>query len=110
MEVGNSEVEICSLNHFRNSTADFALPASVLLVQDDVLASDPQHTFVAEYDQSLFVVRLIDHCDSATEHRHAVALLQRALPLAADIILVACLDQVVSSLLLRHPTLRSGIT
>ena len=70
----------------------FAFPAVVLLIQNDVLAGNPQHQPVPQHDQSLFVVSLLDHCDSATEHCHAVALFQGALPLAADVVLLACLD------------------
>src|ERR1019366_3087475 len=82
---------------FTSGVVGYAFPAPVLLIQDDFTAGNPHHVPVPQHDQSLFVVSLFDHCDSATEHRHAVALLQGALPLAADVILVACLDQVVQS-------------
>src|ERR1035437_1270415 len=70
----------------------FALPAHVLLVQDDVLAGDPQRKPVPQHDHDLFISSLLDHCDSATEQCHAVTLFQGTLPLAADVILIACLD------------------
>ena len=70
----------------------FAFPAHVLLIQDDFLAGNPQHVPVPQHDQSLLVVSLLDDCDSATEHCHAVTLFQGALPLAADVVFLACLD------------------
>src|ERR1019366_9744307 len=85
-----------SIYHTR-AVVGFALPALVLLIQDDVLAGNPQHEPVPQHDQSFFVVSLLDHCDSAIEHCHAVALFQGALPLAADVVLLACLDQVLQS-------------
>src|SRR5712692_4378111 len=45
----------------------FAFPAHVLLIQNDVLAGNPQRKPVPQHDRSLFVVSLLDHCDSATE-------------------------------------------
>src|SRR5208283_5871711 len=53
------------------------------------------------YNQRLFVVRLLDHRDSATEHGRAVTLFQAALALAANVILRACLDLRVTLIGLR---------
>src|ERR1019366_2723080 len=82
---------------FTSGVLRFAFPAHIFLIQDDVLAGNPQHEPVPQHDQGLFVVSLLDHCDSATEHCHAVALFEAALPLAADVILFSCLDEVVQS-------------
>src|ERR1035437_7931956 len=82
---------------FTSGVLRFAFPAPVLLIQNDVLAGNPQHEPVPQHDHNLFVVSLLDHCDSATEHCPAVTLFQGALPLAADVILFAGLDQVVQS-------------
>ena len=62
---------------FTSGVVGFALPAPVLLIQDDFLAGNLQHDPVPQHDQGLFVVSLLDHCDSATEHCRAVALSQR---------------------------------
>ena len=70
----------------------FAFPAHVLLIPDDVLAGYPQHIPRPQHNQRLFVASLLDHRDSAIEHGHAVALFQAALPLAANVVLRACLD------------------
>ena len=77
---------------FTSVVVGFAFPAHVLAIQDDVPAGNPQHEPIPQHDQNLFVVSLLDHRDSATEHCHAVTLFQGALPLAADVILLACLD------------------
>src|ERR1035437_1482307 len=77
---------------FTSGVLRFAFPAPVLLIQDDVLAGNPQHEPVPQHDHNLFAVSLLDHRDTATEHCHAVALFQGALPLAADVVLLACLD------------------
>src|ERR1700741_3580198 len=74
------------------------IPAHVLLIKDDVVASDHQHTFVPEHDYGRSVINSLDHGNSATEHCHAVTLFQGALPLATDVIILARLDQVVQSL------------
>ncbi len=54
-------------------------------------------SLVPHYNQRLFVVSLLDHRDSVTEHCHAVTVLQGALALAADVILLAHLEQVIQS-------------
>jgi hypothetical protein len=80
---------------FTSVVVGFALPAHVLLIQDDILAGDPQHEPVTQHDRNLFVASLLDHCDSAAEYCHAVALFQGALPLAADVILLARLNEAI---------------
>src|ERR1019366_10280836 len=80
-----------SIYHTR-AVVGFALPAHVLLIQNDVLPDNPQHEPVPQYDHNLFIASLLDHSDFATEHCHAVTLFQGALPLAADVILLARLD------------------
>src|ERR1019366_6779469 len=82
---------------FTSGIVGCALPAPFLLIQDDFLAGNPQHEPVPQHDRNLFVVSLLDHSDSATEHCHAVTLFQGALPLAADVVLLARLDYVVQS-------------
>jgi len=66
-------------------------------MQGPDLAGNPQHEPVSQHDQSFSVVSLLDHSDSVTEHRHAVTLFQGALPLAADVVILAGFDQVVQS-------------
>jgi Resolvase, N terminal domain len=70
----------------------FALPPHVLLIQDDVLAGNFQYEPVPKHHLYLFVTSPLDDCDTATEYCHTVALFQGALPLPADVILLACLD------------------
>src|ERR1035441_2939350 len=77
---------------FTSVVVGFALPAHVLLIQDDFLAGNPHHTPVPQYDHGLFIASLLDPCDARTEHCHAVALFQGALPLAADVVFLACLN------------------
>ena len=48
-----------------------------------------------KHDVNLFAVNLLDHCDTVTQHCHAVARFQGALLLATDVVLLACLDKVV---------------
>lgn len=56
------------------------------LIQDDVLAGNPRHEPASQHEQNLFVVDLLDHCDSVTYHHHAVTLFQGALLLAEDVV------------------------
>jgi hypothetical protein len=73
--VGNWEIEICPLNHFHNSTADSAFPASVLLVHDDVPAGNLERNSVSQQDDSRLITKLLHYGNSVTEQCRTVALL-----------------------------------
>jgi hypothetical protein len=73
----------------------WALPTHVLPIPDDLFACDSQYEPVPLRNVYLFTVNLLDHRDPVTEHCHAVALFQSALLLAADVIFLARVDEVV---------------
>jgi hypothetical protein len=56
-------------------SVDFAFPSPVLLVQDDVLARNPQQFTIPENQARLFFISLLDNSDSPPEQCHAITVL-----------------------------------
>ena len=72
-------------------------PPNVLPIPHDVLAPHPQHDPLPQQRVHLCLVSVLDHRDAPTEDRHAVALHQGSVPLAANVILRALSNQKIQS-------------
>lgn len=64
------------------------------MIQDDVLAGNPQQEPVPKHDQSLFFISLLHYCNSSPEHCHAVTFFQGPLVLLTLEVFLARLDNV----------------
>ncbi len=73
------------------------LPTYVLLIPSYVVAKNLERVPVPEHSVDVLVVSPLDHSDSDTEQRHAIALLQGSLAPASVVILLALFDQVLQS-------------